>query len=76
MPLVGGPNFRRGRRRGLVVGAAIGKRRANNAQQPAPEQASEEPAYVAELKQLEQLKEQGVITQEEFDAKKKKLLGL
>jgi len=31
---------------------------------------------MAELQQLAQLQQQGVITQEEFDAKKKQLLGL
>ena len=32
--------------------------------------------YMAELEQLAQLKEQGIITEEEFAAKKKQLLGL
>jgi hypothetical protein len=36
----------------------------------------EEPAYLAELNQLATLRAQGIITQEEFDAKKKQLLGL
>jgi Short C-terminal domain len=36
----------------------------------------EEPAYMAELNQLANLRAQGIITQEEFDAKKKQLLGL
>ena len=31
---------------------------------------------VAELQQLAQLKDQGILTQEEFDAKKKQILGL
>jgi hypothetical protein len=31
---------------------------------------------MAELEQLSQLLQQGVITQEEYDAKKKQLLGL
>jgi hypothetical protein len=35
-----------------------------------------EPAYMAELNQLANLRAQGIITQEEFDAKKKQLLGL
>lgn len=30
----------------------------------------------AQLQQLAQLKDQGIVTQEEFDAKKKQLLGL
>ncbi len=31
---------------------------------------------VAQLQQLAQLKDQGILTQEEFDAKKKQILGL
>lgn len=31
---------------------------------------------VAQLEQLAQLKDQGILTQEEFDAKKKQILGL
>ncbi|MBP9821044.1 SHOCT domain-containing protein [Candidatus Saccharibacteria bacterium] len=31
---------------------------------------------IAELKQLAELKDQGILTQEEFDAKKKQILGL
>ena len=38
----------------------------------APEQAD----YMAELQQLSQLKAQGVITDEEFEAKKKQILGI
>jgi predicted Zn-dependent peptidase len=34
------------------------------------------PAYAAELEQLAQLKNQGIITEEEFDAKKKQILGI
>ena len=34
------------------------------------------PDYMAELEQLGQLKNQGVITEEEFQAKKKLLLGI
>jgi hypothetical protein len=37
---------------------------------------AEEPAYVAELQKLAELKSQGIITDEEFQAKKKQLLGL
>jgi membrane protease subunit (stomatin/prohibitin family) len=44
-------------------------------QQPAAPQASAGDPY-AELEKLAGLKDQGVITQEEFDAKKKQLLGL
>jgi len=36
----------------------------------------EEPAYMAELEQLAQLRDQGIVTPEEFEAKKKQILGL
>ena len=35
-----------------------------------------EPDYVAELEKLSQLKNQGILTEEEFQAKKKQLLGI
>ena len=38
--------------------------------------APAEPDYMAELEQLSQLKNQGIITEEEFEAKKKQILGL
>jgi hypothetical protein len=38
--------------------------------------APEEPSYLAELEQLAQLKTQGIISEEEFQAKKRQLLGL
>lgn len=41
-----------------------------------PVSAEAEPDYVAEIERLGQLKEKGLITEEEFQAKKKKLLGL
>jgi len=45
--------------------------------EPSQQAAAPAPAdpYV-ELEKLGQLKEQGIVTQEEFDAKKKQLLGL
>ena len=36
----------------------------------------DEPDYIDELERLAALKEKGIISQEEFDAKKKQLLGL
>jgi nucleoside phosphorylase len=42
---------------------------------PAPA-APAEPDYAAELEQLAQLKNQGIITEEEFQAKKKQILGI
>lgn len=78
---------RRGRRRGLLVGAAVGTavgasaaRRSNSA--PAEDTAADPGAVsdtsqqMDELAKLGQLKDQGILTQEEFDAKKKQILGL
>ena len=41
----------------------------------APAEAAE-PDYMAELEQLAQLRDQGIISPEEFEAKKKQILGL
>jgi histidinol phosphatase-like PHP family hydrolase len=41
---------------------------------PAPTQA--QPSYLDELEQLANLRDRGVISEEEFEAKKKQLLGL
>ena len=52
------------------------------AQQMAAQQAAAAPAapaepdYMAELEQLAQLKAQGILTEEEFQAKKAQLLGI
>lgn len=45
---------------------------------PAPAQATAAPQadYVEELKKLAELKDMGIISEEEFEAKKKQLLGL
>jgi hypothetical protein len=45
------------------------------AQQAAAE-APAAPDYAAELEQLAQLKNQGILTEEEFEAKKKQILGI
>jgi hypothetical protein len=48
-------------------------------QQPAPPAAAPAPAapdYAAELEKLAQLRDQGVITAEDFEAKKRQLLGI
>jgi hypothetical protein len=44
-------------------------------QQAAPPPPAE-PEYMAELAQLAQLRDQGILTPEEFEAKKKQILGL
>jgi hypothetical protein len=47
------------------------------AQQAAAAQAAPaEPAYTAEIEKLAELKAQGLITEEEFEAKKKQILGI
>ncbi|HEX5029251.1 MAG TPA: SHOCT domain-containing protein [Gaiellaceae bacterium] len=45
-------------------------------QQQAAAAAPAEPDYAAELQQLAQLKSQGILTDEEFEAKKKQILGI
>jgi hypothetical protein len=42
---------------------------------PAPA-AAPEPEYVGELERLAQLRDQGIITDDDFEAKKKQLLGI
>jgi Short C-terminal domain len=49
---------------------------APEAAQAPLEAAPAEPDYMAELEQLAQLKAQGILTDEEFEAKKKQVLGL
>ena len=43
---------------------------------PVVAEAAAEPDYMAELEQLAQLRDQGILTPEEFEAKKKQVLGL
>jgi hypothetical protein len=52
--------------------AAMGQGLDQSAYAPAPA----EPDYTAELEQLAQLKAQGILTEEEFQAKKKQILGI
>jgi predicted Zn-dependent peptidase len=42
----------------------------------APAPAAAEPEYMAELEQLAQLRDQGIVSPEEFEAKKKQILGV
>jgi hypothetical protein len=42
---------------------------------PAPA-APPEPGYVGELERLSQLRDQGIISDEDFEAKKKQILGI
>ena len=45
-------------------------------QQAAAAAAPAEPDYAAELEKLAQLKNQGILSEEEFEAKKKQILGI
>jgi hypothetical protein len=45
-------------------------------EQPAAAAAPAQPDYIAELERLAQLRDQGVISSEDFEAKKKSLLGV
>jgi hypothetical protein len=38
--------------------------------------AASEPEYVGELERLAQLRDQGILSEEEFEAKKKQILGI
>jgi Short C-terminal domain len=42
----------------------------------APAAAPSEPEYVGELERLSQLRDQGIINNEDFEAKKKQILGI
>jgi hypothetical protein len=43
---------------------------------PVAASAALEPGYIAELERLAQLRDQGIVSEEEFQAKKKQLLGI
>ena len=43
---------------------------------PPPAEAAGQPAYVGELERLADLRDQGIITPDEFEAKKKQILGI
>jgi predicted Zn-dependent peptidase len=70
---------RRSRRRGLIAGAAIGSSIArHNANNEQPEPAAFEPTQdetIAELERLVKLRDEGVLTDEELQAKKKQILA-
>jgi membrane protease subunit (stomatin/prohibitin family) len=44
--------------------------------EPAPAAAPAAPDYAAELEQLARLRDQGVITADDFEAKKRQILGI
>ena len=45
-------------------------------EEPEQQYSSQEPDYTSELKNLAHLNEQGILTDEEYSAKKKQLLGI
>ena len=49
---------------------------AQQAASPAPPAAAAEPDYTAELQKLAELKAAGILTEEEFEAKKRQILGI
>jgi hypothetical protein len=68
---------------GAIVGAGVRQdfepAGQEEQQQPAQPQApapAAEPPYVAELERLAQLRDQGILTPDEFEAKKRQLLGI
>ncbi len=69
-------------RRRSFVQSKVGARQDFGREDPAEAQAaptpsaSPEPEYVGELQQLAQLRDQGILSDEEFEAKKKQLLGI
>ena len=69
------------RRRSFVQGKVGMKEDFSSREEPS-EQASpapvatSEPEYVGELERLAQLREQGILSEEEFEAKKKQILGI
>ncbi len=73
---------RSARRRGMLVGAAVANKRAA-ARSAAPQPAAQAPATapaaddtVEQIKKLAELRDQGILTEEEFSAKKKLILGI
>jgi Short C-terminal domain len=84
MPLVRrGPGLIRGAARVGVAAGVAGRvqhrqqqRWAAEEQQAAPAQQAGEADYTAELEKLARLRDEGVISGEDFEAKKKQLLGI
>jgi hypothetical protein len=68
------------RRRSFVQGRMGMRQDFGRQEQPveaaAPAAAPSEPEYVGELERLSQLRDQGIISNEDFEAKKKQILGI
>jgi hypothetical protein len=70
---------RKQRRRSYVQDKLRMKEDFSSREQPtaaAPATAPAEPEYVGELERLSQLRDQGILSDEEFEAKKKQILGI
>ena len=68
-------------RRRSFVQSRVGMRQDFGREEPAETTApapvtAPEPEYVGELERLAQLRNQGILSEEEFEAKKKQLLGI
>ena len=61
---------------GSVLSQKINERQENTAHQATTSAPTSQPSAMDDLKKLKDLLDAGIITQEEFDAKKKQLLGL
>lgn len=68
--------FRRSTRRGMLVGAAVASSRANKQAAAQPAAATSTDESIEQIKKLAELRSQGILTDAEFEAKKKQLLGL
>jgi hypothetical protein len=66
------------RRRSFVQGQLGMRQDFGREEQPAEPAAAAppEPGYVGELERLSQLRDQGIISNDDFEAKKKQLLGI
>ena len=68
------------RRRSYVQGRTGMRQDFGRQEQPveaeAPAPTPSEPDYVGELERLSQLRDQGIISNEDFEAKKKQILGI
>jgi Short C-terminal domain len=67
---------RRTSRRMMAMNEASQPQQAPPPAQPAAPAAPAAPDYTAELEQLANLKAQGILSEEEFEAKKKQILGI
>jgi hypothetical protein len=67
-------------RRRSFVQSKVGMREDFSREEPtettATASAAPEPEYMGELERLAQLRDQGILSEEEFEAKKRQLLGI